>query len=241
MDSLLTKYHCEDLRYDLWDGSVMVYNGETVSSFKDKHQVESYLKMLKTRTRPSTDETKVLNKIAAKVSDAFLNDISKYVVKAELEDTLDAVFIVSNENNLYTSLTETFHYDFTANGVETEFGIYPITNEYTVILNVLLTIKQLEATKILQHSKKYVNLYKKLIVESDRLSDEIKAVVQDREFSPNMNGVLEIKKLYSDYFKDVLTKEVSVQEDVSVYNPRRLVTNFEENPITMEEIVAWTK
>lgn len=241
MDSLLTKYHCEDLRYDLWDGSVMVYNGETVSSFKDKHQVESYLKMLKTRTRPSTDETKVLNKIAAKVSDAFLNDISKYVVKAELEDTLDAVFIVSNENNLYTSLTETFHYDFTANGVETEFGIYPITNEYTVILNVLLTIKQLEATKILQHSKKYVNLYKKLILESDRLSDEIKAVVQDREFSPNMNGVLEIKKLYSDYFKDVLTKEVSVQEDVSVYNPRRLVTNFEENPITMEEIVAWTK
>lgn len=241
MDSLLTKYHCEDLRYDLWDGSVMVYNGETVSSFKDKHQVESYLKMLKTRTRPSTDETKVLNKIAAKVSDAFLNDISKYVVKAELEDTLDAVFIVSNENNLYTSLTETFHYDFTANGVETEFGIYPITNEYTVILNVLLTIKQLEATKILQHSKKYVNLYKKLIVDSERLSDEIKAVVQDREFSPNMNGVLEIKKLYSDYFKDVLTKEVSVQEDVSVYNPRRLITNFEENPITMEEIVAWTK
>lgn len=241
MDSLLTKYHCEDLRYDLWDGSVMVYNGETVSSFKDKHQVESYLKMLKTRTRPSTDETKVLNKIAAKVSDTFLSDISKYVVKAELEDTLDAVFIVANENNLYTSLTETFHYDFTANGVETEFGIYPITNEYTVILNVLLTIKQLEATKILQHSKKYVNLYKKLIVESDRLSDEIKAVVQDREFSPNMNGVLEIKKLYSDYFKDVLTKEVSVQEDVSVYNPRRLVTNFEENPITMEEIVAWTK
>lgn len=241
MDSLLTKYHCEDLRYDLWDGSVMVYNGETVSSFKDKHQVESYLKMLKTRTRPSTDETKVLNKIAAKVSDAFLNDISKYVVKAELEDTLDAVFIVSNENNLYTSLTETFHYDFTANGVETEFGIYPITNEYTVILNVLLTIKQLEATKILQHSKKYVNLYKKLILESDRLSDEIKAVVKDREFSPNMNGVLEIKKLYSDYFKDVLTKEVSVQEDVSVYNPRRLVTNFEENPITMEEIAAWTK
>lgn len=241
MDSLLTKYHCEDLRYDLWDGSVMVYNGETVSSFKDKHQVESYLKMLKTRTRPSTDETKVLNKIAAKVSDAFLNDISKYVVKAELEDTLDAVFIVSNENNLYTSLTETFHYDFTANGVETEFGIYPITNEYTVILNVLLTIKQLEATKILQHSKKYVNLYKKLILESDRLSDEIKAVVKDREFSSNMNGVLEIKKLYSDYFKDVLTKEVSVQEDVSVYNPRRLVTNFEENPITMEEIAAWTK
>lgn len=241
MDSLLTKYHCEDLRYDLWDGSVMVYNGETVSSFKDKHQVESYLKMLKTRTRPSTDETKVLNKIAAKVSDAFLNDISKYVVKAELEDTLDAVFIVSNENNLYTSLTETFHYDFTANGVETEFGIYPITNEYTVILNVLLTIKQLEATKILQHSKKYVNLYKKLIVDSDRLSDEIKAVVKDREFSPNMNGVLEIKKLYSDYFKDVLTKEVAVQEDVPVYNPRRLVTNFEENPITMEEIVAWTK
>jgi hypothetical protein len=197
--------------------------------------------MLKTRTRPSTDETKVLNKIAAKVSDAFLNDISKYVVKADLEDTLDAVFIVSNENNLYTSLTETFHYDFTANGVETEFGIYPITNEYTVILNVLLTIKQLEATKILQHSKKYVNLYKKLIVESERLSDEIKSVVQDREFSPNMNGVLEIKKLYSDYFKDVLTKEVSVHEDVSVYNPRRLLTNFEVNPITMEEIVAWTK
>lgn len=241
MDSLLTKYQCEDLRYDLWDDNVMIYNGATVSTFKDKNQVESYLKLLKTRTRSVTDETKVLNKIAAKVSDAFLSDISKYVVKSEVEVALDTVLILADTTNLSSALSEAFHYDFTADSVETEFGVYPITNSPEVLLNVLLTIKQLEATKLLQHSEKYVNLYKKLIKESSNVSNELKDMVESREFSPNMNGVLEIKKMYSDFFKAEFTRKLTMPTEVFVDNPRQLIANFEVNPITMEEIVKWTR